>query len=593
MINRIIELIPQNVYNYTNLGSDIAQKTFASLLFKTASQADSSIPFWSDQWEDTKAFNKFLYGLSEAGWLLTDIQPKKRFGTFKLNINKIHEYIDEQEFSEYRFDMKANLYTLSTKDANIVPDMVKLHSGIKQSGLQRPGMASCSTSKFMFDVDAIQSNYKDVINEVVKGMQKMAEKYPSIFDDVVNYHDIAIDIIDTYIVNPNNKYSIGELTIDSRGRAIYACLKHVFNPIGFKFARSLITASVTETITLDSKDAIDNIMLFVAEEAGNKLAYLNKSWKHKIKEGYRCYADRKLPSHGSAKVWISRIYRDLDKLYATGSVQWDIPIEADFTASQLAITGVLLNDKALLNATNVINDNDIQDAWNYQGITNRDSLKAVLTPALYGSSETEAGLLSHRNIEVEPSQMKLLKQARRSGKYASAMKLKDALISNARPQAKMILDTYYDQFTVECNKYRNVGVSKKAYIAWNSKDKKFKTFFNMKTNQVPDLARFRLFFATSLIHNLDSVLMDHIVNTAHWSIPIHDAYLALPSAVTVLRNRAVDKLNEFRTDRKHILNHYRNSIGAVGPKADLQFAKLLQSVEQVHPNTKFRVSCMK
>lgn len=259
----------------------------------------------------------------------------------------------------------------------------------------------------------------------------------------------------------------------------------------------------------------------------------------------------------------------------------------------LAIQGCLLNDQRLLNMTNVINPDQLADAWHIEGVP-RTHVKSVFTPRLYGSSETEKALLAHRKLTATKQQIKLIRKEGRDGALGLANQFKDAIIKNCKPQRTMQIKLWNDDFTIECNKYKQVGTTQNAYSIYDSTDDRDKLFFNMATTKVPDLERFKLFFQTLLCHGIDSQVMDNILNnTDVWALPIHDAILALPGDCHTLRLEAVEQLKDIHTNRHTILANFRQSIGATGSKADLAFAKLYANVQQLDNGIEFSVSCMK
>jgi hypothetical protein len=149
-----------------------------------------------------------------------------------------------------------------------------------------------------------------------------------------------------------------------------------------------------------------------------------------------------------------------------------------------------------------------------------------------------------------------------------------------------------DQFEVPVNKFRPVGAKTNAYSVWNSETKRQVVFLNHTVETVPDYDRFRLYYPTGLVHNLDSQLMDKTLQQLdEWAIAIHDAILVLPGSEA--RVRYVEQLEILRANRNQILATYRQSIGATSKSADIAWAKLMDKTEQLCSAVPFTQSALK
>ena len=76
-----------------------------------------------------------------------------------------------------------------------------------------------------------------------------------------------------------------------------------------------------------------------------------------------------------------------------------------------------------------------------------------------------------------------------------------------------------------------------------------------------------------------------------WAIAIHDAILVLPG--TRARELYVQVCEELRVVRNIVLNKYRFSIGATSAVADIAWAKLMATTEQLCSAVPFRISALK
>jgi hypothetical protein len=121
------------------------------------------------------------------------------------------------------------------------------------------------------------------------------------------------------------------------------------------------------------------------------------------------------------------------------------------------------------------------------------------------------------------------------------------------------------QFTISCNRFRNVGEKTKAYKIWDSIDKRYNVVLHTDTKRIPDLEQFRRYFVTLLVHSLDSTIMDNVMKKVmkkyNWGLPIHDAVVVSPAAAGDVRTWYAEELEELYKNRKTILEKFFKSIG--------------------------------
>jgi hypothetical protein len=281
-------------------------------------------------------------------------------------------------------------------------------------------------------------------------------------------------------------------------------------------------------------------------------------------------------------IWLERLYKELDQYfmlpvgsdderltavmsgrYREDSYKWTVPIEIDATSSMCQIIGTLLNDKRLLEMTNVIGDT-LEDAWKIEGVS-RKKVKCAMTPKLYGSSQSVQSLWTKHHMTHTAEEISIINNELQTGAFGIANAFKDFVINNCTPKTDMDIKIGEDEFSVRCNKFRNVGENTKAYKIWDSLDKRYNIVLRMETSQVPDLEQFRLYTQTLLIHNLDSQIMDNVCNKVMnkygWGIPVHDAILISPAAAADTRQWYAEELESIHKNRKSILQGYFRSIG--------------------------------
>lgn len=295
------------------------------------------------------------------------------------------------------------------------------------------------------------------------------------------------------------------------------------------------------------------IFLFMAELTGSFVAGTGNK-EDKIRCGQNDYIDTNLHvldlsteegrKDAHENMWLERLYNELDryfeipkgnklarclaidtKAYRESTYKWSVPVELDASASLLQYMGVLLNDKRLMEMTNVIGTT-LEDPWKLEGMS-RLMLKTAATPMLYGSSQTPGDLWRKAGIDFKSEDIELYGNEMSGGPFGLVNMFKDFIINNCDPKSTMEVRIGDDEFGINCNRYRNVGEKTKAYKIWDSIDKKYNTLLHTDTKKVPDLEQFRRFFVTLLVHNLDSQVADNVMlkvmDKYNWGIPIHDA----------------------------------------------------------------------
>ena len=264
------------------------------------------------------------------------------------------------------------------------------------------------------------------------------------------------------------------------------------------------------------------------------------------------------------------------------------------TKTLAQVVGVLTNDSRLLDRTNVINETTLLDAWHVEGVP-RLHTKTVGTPVFYGSAQTATKLLRSKKLEYTKDHVKILNKEFNKGAFGVIKSFKDFLIQHANVATPTInMKIWDDEFEVVVNKFKPVGAKTNAYSIWNSETQRQVVFLNHTVETVPDYERFRLYYPTGLVHNLDSQLMNKTLEALpedEWAIAIHDAILVLPGSSA--RDTYVAQLEDLRANRLQILATYRESIGATSKSADIAWAKLMDKVEPLCSAVPFAESALK
>lgn len=313
-------------------------------------------------------------------------------------------------------------------------------------------------------------------------------------------------------------------------------------------------------------------------------------------------------------IWLERLYAELDSYYELtdkpyskkkalghGTVasllskprtdyKWTVPIELDASASQLQLVGVLLGDSRLLTMTNVIGDT-LSDPWNFEGIP-RTQFKHAATPMLYGSSKACHELWQDKGHKYTVEQVRAFNQELSNGALGVANQFKEFIINNVKPRPVMTVQIMDEVFEIECNRFRNVGEETIAYDIYDSTEDRVRRIAHTNTKKVPDMDQFRRYFATLLVHNLDSQIansvMSKVMDKYGWGIDIHDAFVVNPEAAADVRTWYGQELQNIYDNRTEILQNYLSSIG-IGQEAQAQWETLRN---MVHPVSEFSPQAM-
>ena len=551
---------------------------------------------------------------------LTYILVSKGFATTHTTMNFSsltfkETLLDKSEIANFRELTKLGNMLMTTDTREYPTTLVKRNGKVVHDGIPRPGMMLSAKREFMLDTPYIKEFRRPILQNLIKSIKKGIElghinaRY---FADEASYRIIAERCLDNYL-DTDARYNSECNVQDQRGRAIKRILKRVGNYIANKDFRAMLKVPQEQAyiLTRDDTQSLNHIYLFIAELTGHKCLGLTEA--DKIEAGRQAYLARELPrlnlktDEGRKElheyIWLHRIYSKLDKLYSKAGarygVLWDILIEIDHTMSLAQIAGALLNDKRVLESTNVLGDT-LQDAWYIEGVR-RPVAKAYGTPVLYGSSQSVKALVKKKGLlheqlllkdnpnaseselatakQADKVELANIKKAFTAGRFSVLKQFKDLLIQNyTKHEPVVTINTGISSFTIHVNKWKQVGTSIIISEAWNGHT--FKRAFTHKPTLIPDYGAMKTFWATCLIHHLDSDLMEFNLasNPSLYALDIHDAILCLPKDATTFRRTARDRLKFYNQNRHLILSKFKESIGATSVKADIQHMKLLKSV---------------
>jgi len=360
------------------------------------------------------------------------------------------------------------------------------------------------------------------------------------------------------------------------------------------------------------------IYLFIAELNG----YKSGTKAGKLEFGQQCYLQGTLynldyskeegRSSAHENIWLQRLYDSLDRYYGldkqpliapilrtkgiayltkrADSNYWTVPIELDASASMLQYIGALLGDEQLLTVTNCYGT-ELSDPWASEGMS-RTMFKHAATPRLYGSSKACYELWDDWKHEYTLEQVQSFNEVLTTGKLAVADAFKEFIINNVKPTEHMTVTIGDETFTIECNRFKQVGEETTSYDIYDTETNSVRRLHHTKTKKVADLDQFRRYFVTLLIHNLDSQVgnkvMDQVMEKYGWGIDIHDAFIVSPEAADDVRTWYAQAITDIYNNRSSILTKYFTSIG-IGSEAQGNWEKVKAKVK---PLTSFTCNTM-
>ena len=567
------------IENYSDSDYQVASDMMSSLFYRiTNNEGPTSLPFWMNKFSNHNEANRMIIRLAKDNVIKTTIQYN--YATVELSKDYVLTQMSNEDFYQLIRDNKLNRYKpLSKVDSTVAgASDVKLPSGIAKSGLLRTGLAKCGTYQFKYDVAMLKKYYNEVVTDAVKSMKAMEAKLKRSLRDAnqLDYESTIKATINYIIENPDNNYVLGKLTNDSRGRAIYRCLTTVFNPIANKFARSLV---VMPEYTIKSED-LEDAYLFISEVVYG----FNGNIEAKLQDGKDCYANRILPEvHGSdtyERIWIERIYAELDAYFMDNNHKFTTPIEVDFSSSNLVIIGLLLNHTDYVDHTNYM--------WQLAGLS-KLHVKKAQTPYVFGSRAPITRLWRKAKLDFTSEQVAIMRKEQIHGKFAIANELKDLIITHCQPTPTMTVQLDKETFRIECNRHKIVGDTTRQYVCYDSTKKAFKVISHTDIVKVPDLYRYKTYFMTLPIHNLDSQGMNRMTKDVSWVIPIHDAGLVSIAEARVFKLSAVSFMKHLNDNRQSILLNYFKSIN-LDNEGYIKYAKLQAKVDALNEGKSMNLS---
>ena len=555
-------VLEQIIFNNPITDHENTMEFWKDLWHSFLRESHLSTEVYMDKFNDNNVFNALLQLLSEYGWIISEVESN--YGSIKLQEDKILKWISQEELKEVRMKYRVKKYKLRSKD-KYVDNLVKIQGKLETTGLVREGFATIMNNKFSYDLELMELHLEEIANNLLKGLTEDNKQ--------VSYEEITFELLGL-IGESSSSYCVERNISDSRGRAIFQCQKRIANPVSSKDMRALMVMP-SYLIKLNDVEVLNNIYAFIAELNGNKC--IGKTYQDKVQIGLDYYKNNVInpkPKGDSLYeyLWLQRIYKALDTLITQEYVYWDIPIEVDATASALMIMGTLTNNHTYMNKTNVIG-NVLEDIWTIEGL-DRTMVKKHFTRQIYGSTSTPKETLVELKIEHTQEDVNKLNMLTKKGIFSDACNFKDYIIENVNPKETMNIKIWNDEFYIKCNRFKWNVTNQKIYFPYTSKQGLIKRI-TRNLNLTPDLDRFRRYFVTLLIHNLDSQVANNICKEFNgWIIPNHDAFLINPVHANRIKTLYAQNLYEIYTNRHSILEEYCNYIGIEYRNMDIDSEEL-------------------
>lgn len=217
---------PKQILEMLGDKAKVADRMFQALWSNFLKNKGSiSATYWYDEFNDPKAFNKFLMLLHKGDWITTRVEPKRNWAEIFFNENKLDKWVSHAEVLKARQSVKFKKYVL-TDTAKETPHDTKTSKGIMDVGLTREGQTKQSASKFKYDTEMLIKYREAIVLNVTKSMRMLELEY-GVFADDVDYASISTAIVDFHIANPDSDFCLGGHVSDSRGRAISSALRKV------------------------------------------------------------------------------------------------------------------------------------------------------------------------------------------------------------------------------------------------------------------------------------------------------------------------------------------------------------------------------
>lgn len=495
--------------------------------------------------ENAMIFNKFIKKLCDNGWIISHIEAN--YGYLDINEEKLLSVIDRETLHEVKFAHRFVKYRMRDSYSDI-KYKAKSQNEIYTASFEREGFMKAGNHVFKYDIEMLEKYIYAIADNVLKGMDTETTKN-------ISYEEVVCELMG-YYVGKDNSYTMETNISDSRGRAVHQCTKRILNPIASKDARALMKVK-PQYLTMFGEYqvylTIAELLGYEATDITDKALYGRKAYDRK--EQYSLNLSKQEDRDRLHKqILLERIYKALDN----PDKMWDIPIEADATASMIQIIGVLTGYIPYLSKTNLIGK-ELEDIWTVKGLS-REHVKKAMTPILYGSSATIKQLWDDNKLSYTTKQLNIMKRELNEGIFKTAKEFKEFIINNVNPVPDSYAVIWNEFVQVKCNRFLSEKTTITHYPIYTSSQKVVKRL-KRAVAKTPDIKQFKRYFVTLLIHNLDSQVANQICKEIYEVFPVHDAFIAHPNYINDIKMKYVEILEHMFQERKSILDNYFKSVG--------------------------------
>lgn len=192
-----------------------------------------------------KLYNDVVRRLCHHKWLKSSSLSGRRWASVELNLDKLLEFVTEDELEDVKAKYKYSKYVLGFEDSR-ASTLVRQNGETKRTGLKRNGFRDAGNTQFGYDMAALERYEPAVIKNLTKSMDKIRHLYPEMKNTQSSYDSVSVGIYEWHKENRFDVFTTGNSISDSRGRAISDALSRVANPISSKDFRSALIITYEE-----------------------------------------------------------------------------------------------------------------------------------------------------------------------------------------------------------------------------------------------------------------------------------------------------------------------------------------------------------
>lgn len=206
--------------------------------FNYLNNNDTNGLYWYEEL-GAKLYNDLIRRLCKHGWVTSHSMSGRKWASVEINLNKLLEYVTEDELEVVKAEYKYSKYLLEFSEATKATS-VRQNGTTKKTGLVRKGFRNAGNTQFGYDMTALAKYEDAVIKNLTKSMDKIRVMYPEMQSSISSYDEVSAGIYEWHKDNEYEVFTTGDNVSDSRGRAISQSLGKVANPISSKDFRAAL-----------------------------------------------------------------------------------------------------------------------------------------------------------------------------------------------------------------------------------------------------------------------------------------------------------------------------------------------------------------